>query len=112
MIKIYVGNLPFNVTDVELRALFEPYGSIEAASVVTDRDTGRSRGFGFVSMPNQEEGEKAMAALNGKDEGGRPLIVNEAKPQAPRSGGGFRDRGGDRGGRRDRDPRQRREPRW
>ena len=110
MIKIYVGNLPFNVTDTELRALFEPYGSIEAASVVTDRDTGRSRGFGFVSMPNQGEAENAMAGLNGKDESGRPLIVNEAKPQAPR-GGGFRDGGG--GGRkRDRNTHQRRGPRW
>jgi cold-inducible RNA-binding protein len=105
--KIYVGNLSFNITDTELRALFEPFGSIEAASVVTDRDSGRSRGFGFVSMPNQDEAEKAMAALNGKDESGRPLIVNEARPQAPRSGG-FRDSGR----KRDRNSHQRREPRW
>src|SRR6516225_1472419 len=106
MIKMYVGNLPFNVTDTELRALFEPYGSIDTANVGTDRDTGRSRGFGFVSMPNQDEAEKAMAALNGKDESGRPLIVNEAKPQAPRSG--FRDSGR----KRDRNSRERRGPRW
>ncbi|HWZ42305.1 MAG TPA: RNA-binding protein [Candidatus Saccharimonadales bacterium] len=115
MKKIYVGNFSFSMTEQELRALFEPYGAIESASVATDRDTGRSRGFGFVSMPNDDEAEKAMAALNGRDSGGRALTVNEARPQAPRSGGGFRDGGGggrgggggDRGG-----PRQRREPRW
>lgn len=103
MKKIYVGNFPFNLTEPELRALFEPYGSIESASVATDRDTGRSRGFGFVSMPNDDEADKAMAALNGKDSGGRALTVNEAKPQTPRGGG----RGDDRGG-----SRQSREPRW
>jgi RNA recognition motif-containing protein len=108
--KIYVGNFSFHMTEPELRALFEPFGSIESASVATDRDTGRSRGFGFVSMPNDDEAEKAMAALNGKDSGGRALTVNEARPQTPRSGG-FRDGGG--GGRgRDSGPRQRREPRW
>lgn len=109
MKKIYVGNFSFHMTEPELRALFEPYGAIESASVATDRDTGRSRGFGFVSMTNDDEAEKAMAALNGKDSGGRALTVNEARPQVQR--GGFRDgggagRGGDRGGR------QRREPRW
>jgi cold-inducible RNA-binding protein len=104
--KIYVGNFSFHMTEPELRALFEPFGSIESASVATDRDTGRSRGFGFVSMPNDDEAEKAMAALNGTDSGGRALTVNEARPQVQR--GGFRDggRGHDRG------PRQRREPRW
>jgi cold-inducible RNA-binding protein len=107
--KIYVGNFSFHMTEPELRALFEPYGSIESASVATDRDTGRSRGFGFVSMPNDDEAEKAMAALNGKDSGGRALTVNEARPQAPR-GGGFGGGGGGRG--RDSGPRQRREPRW
>jgi len=102
------------MTEPELRALFEPFGAIDSASVVTDRDTGRSRGFGFVQMPNDDEAEKAMAALNGKDSGGRALTVNEAKPQAPRSGfggGGGRGRGDDRGGN-DRGSRQRREPRW
>jgi len=89
--------------------LFEPFGAIESASVVTDRDTGRSRGFGFVQMPNDDEADKAMAALNGKDSGGRALTVNEARPQAPRSFGGGGGRGNDRG---DRGPRQRREPRW
>jgi cold-inducible RNA-binding protein len=102
--KIYVGNFSFNLTEPELRSMFEPYGSIESASIATDRDTGRSRGFGFVSMPNDDEAEKAMAALNGKDSGGRALTVNEARPQAQRSG--FRD--GDRA----RNSGQRREPRW
>ena len=106
MKKIYVGNFSFSMTESELRSLFEPHGSIESATIATDRDTGRSRGFGFVSMPNDEEAEKAMAALNGKDLGGRALTVNEARPQTQRSG--FRDggRAGDRGSR------QRRGPRW
>ena len=105
MKKIYVGNFSFQMTEPELRALFEPYGTIESASLATDRDTGRSRGFGFVSMTNDGEAEKAMAALNGRDSGGRALTVNEARPQMQR--GGFREVGrGDRG------PRQRREPRW
>jgi RNA recognition motif-containing protein len=111
--KIYVGNFSFHMTEPELKALFEPFGTIDSASVATDRDTGRSRGFGFVQMPNDDEAEKAMAALNGKDSGGRALTVNEARPQAPRSGlGGGRGggRGNDRGN--DRGPRQRREPRW
>jgi cold-inducible RNA-binding protein len=102
--KIYVGNFSFSLTEAELRSLFEPYGSIESATVATDRDTGRSRGFGFVSMPNDDEAEKAMAALNGKDSGGRALTVNEARPQTPR--GGFRDGG------RGNDRNSRREPRW
>lgn len=105
MKKIYVGNFSFQMTEPELRALFEPYGTIESASLATDRDTGRSRGFGFISMTNDDEAEKAMAALNGKDSGGRALTVNEARPQTQR--GGFRE-----GGRGDRGPRQRREPRW
>jgi RNA recognition motif-containing protein len=112
--KIYVGNFSFHMTEQELRALFEPFGAVESASLATDRDTGRSRGFGFVSMTNDEEAEKAMAALNGKESGGRALTVNEARPQAPRGGGGgFRSGGGGgRGGGSDRGPRQRREPRW
>lgn len=101
MKKIYVGNFSFSMTDPELRSLFEPYGAIESAVVATDRDTGRSRGFGFVSMSNDDEAEKAMAALNGKDSGGRALTVNEARPQTQRSGFGS-GRGNDRG------PRQRR----
>lgn len=106
MKKIFVGNFSFSMTESELRSLFEPYGNIESASIVTDRDTGRSRGFGFVSMPNDEEAEKAMAALNGKDMDGRSLTVNEAKPQTQR--GGFRE--GGRGG--DRHSRQNRGQRW
>ena len=106
MKKIYVGNFSFSMTETELRSLFEPHGSIESATIATDRDSGRSRGFGFVSMPNDEEAEKAMAALNGKDCGGRALTVNESRPQTQRSG--FRD--GGRGG--DRNSRRRREPRW
>jgi cold-inducible RNA-binding protein len=93
--KIYVGNFSFSMTEPDLRSLFEPYGTIESVTVATDRDTGRSRGFGFVSMPNDDEAEKAMAALNGKDSGGRALTVNEARPQTQRTG--FRNsRGGDR----------------
>ena len=107
MKKIYVGNFSFNMTEEELRSMFEPYGNVESATLVTDRDTGRSRGFGFVAMSNDEEAEKAMAALNGKEAGGRALVVNEARPQTQRSGG-FRDhsRGRERSGR------PRREPRW
>ena len=111
MKKIYVGNFSFSMTEQELRSLFEPFGAVESAMVATDRDTGRSRGFGFVSMTNDEEAEKAMAALNGKDSGGRALTVNEARPQTQH--GGFRKDGG--GGGRGRDGgygRQRREPRW
>ena len=107
MKKIYVGNFSFNLTEDELRAMFEPYGTVESATLVTDRDTGRSRGFGFVAMTNDEEAEKAMAALNGKESGGRELKVNEARPQAPR-GEGFRSKGR----RRDGGGRPRREPRW
>lgn len=107
MKKIYVGNFSFNMTEPDLRSLFEPYGSVESVTLVTDRETGRSRGFGFVAMTNDEEAEKAMAALNGTNSGGRALTVNEAKPQTPRSGFG----GGGRGGR-DNDRSRNRQPRW
>ena len=79
--KIYVGNFGFNLSEAELRTMFEPYGAIESIEIVTERDTGRSRGFGFVEMPNPDEAAKAIAALNGKDSGGRPLTVNEARPK-------------------------------
>ena len=105
MKNIFVGNLDFNVSEDELRSLFGTYGQVDRVSIVTDRDTGRSRGFGFVEMANAEEGEKAIAALNGTQLAGRTLNVNEARPKAERvgsgGGGGGRDRGG-RGGRRNR----------
>ena len=107
MKKIYVGNFSFNMTEEELRSMFEPYGNVESATLVTDRDTGRSRGFGFVTMSNDDEAEKAMAALNEKESGGRALTVSEARPQAQRSGG-FRSNS--RG--REAKGRPRREPRW
>lgn len=97
MKNIFVGNLDFHTSEDELRQLFEPYGQVDRVSILTDRDTGRSRGFGFVEMANSEEGDKAIAALNGSQLGGRTLNVNEARPKAERSGSG-RDRGGFRGG--------------
>src|SRR5260370_40260166 len=84
--KIYVGNFSFKMTEPELRALFEPFGSIETATVATDRETGRSRGFGFVSTTNDEEAEKEMAALNGEESNGRALTGTEPKPQVQRRG--------------------------
>jgi len=97
--NIFVGNLDFNTSEDELRKLFEPHGQVDRITILTDRDTGRSRGFGFVEMTNPEEGDKAIAALNGSQIGGRTLNVNEARPKTERSGGGGKDRGGDRGGR-------------
>jgi cold-inducible RNA-binding protein len=97
--KIFVGNFSFNFTEDQLRQLFEPFGAVDSASVVTDRDTGRSRGFGFVEMSNDTEAAAAIEALNGKDSGGRALTVNEARPKAERSGGGGGGRGRDRGDR-------------
>jgi RNA recognition motif-containing protein len=96
--NIFVGNLSFSTTEDELRQLFEPHGQVDRVSIMTDRDTGRSRGFGFVEMASNEDGEKAIAALNGSQIGGRTLNVNEARPKTERAGGGGRDRGGDRGG--------------
>ena len=95
MKKIFVGNFSFNTTEEDLRQWFSPHGSIETATVVTDRDTGRSRGFGFVEMPNNSEADAAILALNGSDAGGRPLTVNEARSKSERPGGGSR---GGRGG--------------
>jgi cold-inducible RNA-binding protein len=96
--NIFVGNLDFNTSEQELRQLFEAYGQVDRVSIMTDRDTGRSRGFGFVEMANAEDGEKAIAALNGSQIGGRKLNVNEARPRPERTGGG-RERGGRGGGR-------------
>jgi cold-inducible RNA-binding protein len=93
--NIFVGNLSFNTTEDELRKAFESYGQVDRVSILTDRDTGRSRGFAFVEMANTEEGEKAIAGLNGTQLGGRTVNVNEARPKAERAstGGGGRDRG-------------------
>jgi cold-inducible RNA-binding protein len=98
--NIYVGNLSYNTNDASLRAAFEPHGEVASAQVIIDRDTGRSRGFGFVEMPDDEQAKAAIAALNGQDMDGRSLNINEAKPRADRGGsGGGGSRGGDRGGR-------------
>jgi RNA recognition motif-containing protein len=124
MKKLFVGNIPHSTSEAELRALFEPHGKVDQVSVVTDRDTGRSRGFAFVEMTDSAEAEKAIAALNGKELGGRALNINEARPKTerggsgPRSGGGGRPgggrSGGGGGGRDDYSghARQPREPRW
>ena len=114
--KLYVGNLSFQTNSQELQQLFAQAGTVESASVVEDRDTGRSRGFAFVEMATAEEAAAAIEQFNGKEFGGRNLTVNEAKPRAERGRGGYgggRDRGsygggddrGDRGG-------YEREPRW
>ena len=108
MKKIFVGNLDFSATEDSIRALFEPYGTVESVNVVTDRDTGRSRGFAFVEMADSSEADRAINGLNGTNLGGRALNVNEARPKVDRGGsgsGGGRGRGGG-------PPRQRREPRW
>ena len=98
--KLYVGNLSFQTSSSDLQELFAQAGTVESASVVEDRDTGRSRGFGFVEMSSKEEGEAAIAQLNGKEVGGRNLTVNEAKPREDRrpGGGGGGGRGGFGGG--------------
>jgi cold-inducible RNA-binding protein len=92
--NIFVGNLNFNTSEEQLREMFATYGQVERVSILTDRDTGRSRGFGFVEMTNEAEAEKAIAALNGANLDGRTLNVNEARPKTDRvaggRGGGFR----------------------
>jgi cold-inducible RNA-binding protein len=119
--NLFVGNMSFQTTESDLRALFEPFGKITRVHVATDRETGRARGFAFVEMPNDEEAAKAIAGLDGKEVGGRNLKVNEARPKAERSGGPPRGSGSSGGGRgRDRfsnedyreAARQPREPRW
>src|SRR5213596_1930029 len=98
--KLYVGNLSYDTTDSALQALFEPHGTVESAQVIMDRDTGRSKGFGFVEMKTDQEAQAAIAAMNGKESNGRQLTVNEAKPREDRGGGGGRggSGGGGRGG--------------
>ncbi|MBI3696862.1 MAG: RNA-binding protein [Acidobacteria bacterium] len=119
-LRIFVGNLPFSINEGDLTALFEPFGEVQSIQIMTDRDTGKPRGFGFVEM-SSDDGQKAIAALNGKDVQGRAINVNEARPKVDRGGGGgfspggggFGDRrgrggrGGHRGG-----GRPPREPRW
>ena len=86
--KLYVGNLPFSVTDADLSQIFAQVGTVASAKVIMDRDTGRSKGFGFVEMNSDEEAANAISQFNGAECEGRPLTVNEAKPMAPRTGGG------------------------
>ena len=90
MKNLFVGNMSFQTTESELRSIFEPFGELTRVNVVTDRDTGQARGFGFVEMTNDEEATKAITALNGKEVGGRAWNVNEARPKTDRSGGGKR----------------------
>ena len=98
--KLYVGNISFNTSNQDLNDIFGEFGAVESANVVEDRETGRSRGFGFVEMSSKSEGEAAISALNGKEVDGRELKVNEAKPREDRGfgGGGGGGRGGNRGG--------------
>jgi len=86
--KLYVGNLSYDVDASALETLFKSHGTVESATVISDRDTGRSKGFGFVEMSSEGEAQAAIAALNGQDHGGRALTVNEAKPKEKRSFGG------------------------
>jgi RNA recognition motif-containing protein len=124
-VKLYVGNLPFGTTEQELDDLFSQAGQVESTSIVTDRDTGRSRGFAFVEMDTRESAEAAIQRLNGYEIAGRAIVVNEARPKENRSregfGGGRGDYGGGRGGYgggrggsggRDRDRRNRGGNRW
>lgn len=96
--KLYVGNLSFNSSNQDLEQLFGTVGTVESVNIIEDRETGRSRGFAFVEMSSQTEGEAAIAELNGKEVDGRELKVNEAKPQEKRAGGGYGGGGGGRGG--------------
>ena len=100
--KLYVGNLSYGITDTDLQNLFEPHGSVQSAQVIKDRDTGRSKGFGFVEMDNGKEADAAITALNGQENNGRALNVNEARPREDRNGSqrsGGSGRGGYGGGR-------------
>jgi RNA recognition motif-containing protein len=97
--KLYVGNLPYSVDSSELEQMFSAHGTVTSAQIITDRETGRSKGFGFVEMANDQEAEAAINAMNGQDQGGRPLTVNEAKPREDRGGGGGRGGFGGGGGR-------------
>jgi RNA recognition motif-containing protein len=96
--KLYVGGLPYSVTEGQLESLFSQHGSVQSARVISDKITGRSRGFGFVEMGSNEEAQKAIEALNGTQLEGRTLTVNEARPMANRPSGGDRNGGGGRRG--------------
>ncbi|QEH31658.1 RNA recognition motif (RRM, RBD, or RNP domain) [Aquisphaera giovannonii] len=100
--KLYVGNLTYQVTESDLEALFAPFGTVQSAQIIVDRDTNRSKGFGFVEMDTDAEAQAAIAALNEQPHNGRNLTVNEAKPREPRSGGGGYGSGGGYGGGRNR----------
>ena len=101
--KLYVGNLSYDVSSSDLEAMLSPHGTVQSAEVIMDRSTGQSKGFGFVEMGSDEEAQTAIAALDGQDQGGRAIKVNEAKPREPRTGGGGGGYGGGGGGgRRDR----------
>jgi RNA recognition motif-containing protein len=110
MKNIFVGNLDFSASESSIRSLFERYGTVERVNLITDRDTGRSRGFAFVEMTDSSEADRAITALNGTDLNGRALNINEARPKAQGGSRGFGGsfRGSNSGG----PPRQRREPRW
>ena len=92
--KLYVGNLSYNTTSSDLEQLFGQYGTVQSAEVISDRETGRSKGFGFVQMGSDQEAQAAIDAMNGQQHDGRNLTVNEAKPKEPRSGGGYGGGGG------------------
>ena len=96
MKNIFVGNLSFDATEEAIRTMFEEFGTVDRVNLVTDRDTGKARGFGFVEMANDTEGNKAIAAINGRNMDGRALNVNEARPKENRGGGGYRGNGGGR----------------
>jgi RNA recognition motif-containing protein len=96
--KLYVGNLAYSVTDSDLQRIFEPHGTVQSAQVIMDRDTGRSKGFGFVEMGSDQEAQAAIAALNGSEVEGRNLTVNEARPKTEGGGRGGYGGGGGRGG--------------
>ena len=90
--KLYVGNLPYNATEDDLRTLFSPYGGVTSVAIITDRDTGRSKGFGFVEMGSDPEAQAAINGMNGQALDGRAIVVNEARPKTQGGGGGRRDR--------------------
>ena len=107
--KLYVGNIPHSMSEDELKQVFEACGNVVSAKIILDRDTGRSRGFGFVEMSNNDEGQNAISTFHGKEVNGRALTVNEARPQQPRSGSGM---GMGRGDRDSRPPRNNMSQRW